>query len=70
MNDGAVYRQGTVSEVFAMADDLTAVGLDVPMVSRIAHELKNRGIELDGEIYTVDGAYKAIMDYIGRSVEQ
>ena len=70
MNDGVVYRQGTVSEVFAMADDLTAVGLDVPMVSRVAQELKNRGIKLEGEIYTVDGAYKAIMDYIGRSVEQ
>ena len=70
MNDGAVYRQGSVSEVFAMADDLTAVGLDVPMVSRIAQKLKNRGIELEGEIYTVDGAYKAIMDYIGRSVQR
>ena len=70
MNDGVVYRQGSVDKIFAMPDDLIAVGLDIPMVSRIANELKNRGIELEGEIYTVDGAYKAIMDYIGRSVEQ
>ena len=70
MNDGVVYRQGSVDKIFAMPDDLIAVGLDIPMVSRIANELKNRGIELEGEIYTVDGAYKAIMDYMGRSVEQ
>ena len=70
MNDGVVYRQGSVEEIFAMSDDLIAVGLDIPMVSRIAIELKKRGIDLSGEFYTVDGAFKAIMDYIGRSVEQ
>ena len=69
MNDGKVYRSGRVSEIFSMADDLISVGLDVPMVSRIASELSRRGIALSGELYTVDGVYKAIMEYIGRSVE-
>ena len=69
MNDGEVYRSGTVSEIFSMADDLISVGLDIPMVSRIASELSKRGISLTGELYTVDGVYNAIMKYIGRSVE-
>ena len=69
MNDGKVYRSGTVSEIFSMADDLISVGLDIPMVSRVASELKKRGITLSGELYTVDGVYKAIMEYIGRSAE-
>ena len=69
MNDGKVFRSGTVSEIFSMADDLISVGLDIPMVSRIASELKKRSIALSGELYTVDGVYKAIMEYIGRSVE-
>ena len=69
MNEGKVYRDGTVSEIFSMADDLLGVGLDIPMVSRIASELQKRGINLSGELYTVDGVYKAIMKYIGRSVE-
>ena len=69
MNEGKVYREGTVSEIFSMADDLLGVGLDIPMVSRIASELEKRGISLSGELYTVDGVYKAIMKYIGRSVE-
>ena len=69
MNEGKVYRDGTVSEIFSMADDLLGVGLDIPMVSRIASELQKCGINLSGELYTVDGVYKAIMKYIGRSVE-
>ena len=69
MNDGKVYRSGTVSEIFSMADDLLGVGLDIPMVSRIASELSKRGINLSGELYTVDGVYQAIIKYLGRSVD-
>ena len=69
MNDGEVYRSGSVSEIFSMAEDLLSVGLDIPMVSRIASELDKIGISLTGELYTVDGVYKAIMKYIGRSVD-
>jgi energy-coupling factor transport system ATP-binding protein len=68
MNDGKVYREGSVAEIFSMAEDLSAVGLDIPMVSRIASALKKCGIELNGELYTVDGVKNAILDYIGRSV--
>jgi ABC-type multidrug transport system ATPase subunit len=69
MNDGKVYRSGTVSEIFSMSDELLEVGLDIPMVSRIASQLEKRGISLSGELYTVDGVYNAIMKYIGRSVD-
>lgn len=68
MNDGKVYREGSVAEIFSIAEDLSAVGLDIPMVSRIASALKKCGIELNGELYTVDGVKNAILDYIGRSV--
>ena len=68
MNDGVVYREGSVSEIFSMADDLSSVGLDIPMVSRIASELRKQGVDLDGELYTVDGVRDAILKYIGRSV--
>ncbi len=69
MNDGKIYRQGTVAEVFAMADDLSCVGLDTPMVSRISSALKKQGFALDGDLYTVDAVRDAILEYIGRSVK-
>ena len=69
MNSAKVYRTGTVNEIFSEADALVSVGLDVPMISRVAAELRHRGINLSGELYTVEGVKNAILDYIkeGRS---
>ena len=65
MNKGKVHLLGTVSEIFSRADDLISVGLDVPMVSRIASQLIEKGIRLQGELYTVEGVTRAIKEYVG-----
>ena len=65
MNKGKVHLLGTVSEIFSRADDLISVGLDVPMVSRIASQLIEKGICLQGELYTVEGVARAIKKYVG-----
>lgn len=70
MNDGEVYQNGTVADVFSKADLLSEVGLDIPMVSRIALELSKKCIKLEGELYTVDGVCESILNYIGRSEKQ
>ena len=64
MNSAKVYRTGTVENIFSEADALISVGLDVPMISRVATELKKRGIALNGKLYTVDGVKDAILRYV------
>ena len=64
MNSAKVYRTGTVNEIFSEAEGLISVGLDVPMISRVAKELRSRGIDLKGELYTVDGVKAAILQYV------
>lgn len=64
MNSAKVYRTGTVKSIFSEAESLISVGLDVPMISRVADELRRRGIELQGELYTVDGVKSAILRYV------
>ena len=64
MNSAKVYRTGTVESIFSEADALTSVGLDVPMISRVCAELKRRGINLSGKLYTVDGVKEAILRYV------
>ena len=64
MNSAKVYRTGTVENIFSEADALTSVGLDVPMISRVCAELKKRGINLKGKLYTVEGAKDAIIRYV------
>ena len=65
MKGGEVYMTGSTFEVFSEPDRLASVGLDVPAVSRIAASLCERGIALDGELYTVEGVRDAIIRYIG-----
>jgi energy-coupling factor transport system ATP-binding protein len=64
MNSAKVYRSGTVKEIFSQGDSLISVGLDVPMISRVADQLIKRGINLQGELYTVDGVKAAILQYV------
>ena len=64
MNSAKVYRTGTVKEIFSDADALISVGLNVPMISRVAAELCKRGIGLSGELYTVEGVKAAILQYV------
>ena len=61
MNHGRVYAFGTVDEVFSDAEGLMDIGLNVPMVARIAAALRKRGIPLEGKLYTVDGVKEAIL---------
>ena len=66
MNSSRVYKQGTVSEIFSLGTELTDIGLDVPLVSKIADELIKRGVALDGTLYTVEGVKNAIIEYARR----
>ena len=59
------FKSGTVSEIFNEADALSSIGLDVPVIAKITAKLKSSGIELSGQLYTVDGALDAIIEYIG-----
>ena len=66
MNRAKVFKTGTVDEIFSDADALSEIGLDVPIVAKIAANLRKSGIDLDGKLYTIEGARDAILKYIGR----
>ncbi|MBQ3226219.1 MAG: energy-coupling factor transporter ATPase, partial [Clostridia bacterium] len=61
MNQGKIDMDGKVAEVFGEAERLRAMGLDVPQVSRLVKALKERGIPIDENIYTIEKAKAAIM---------
>ena len=63
MNSSRVYSIGTVKEVFSLGTELAAIGLDVPLISKVADELVRKGIPLNGTLYTVNGVKDAIIEY-------
>jgi energy-coupling factor transport system ATP-binding protein len=64
MNNAEVFASGTVSEIFSRAGELSAVGLDVPEISKVATRLIEAGIPLQGKLYTVEGVKQAILEYM------
>ena len=56
-----VLMQGTPAEVFARGGELISAGLDVPQITRIAMELKRRGLDIDPAVYTVDALERQLL---------
>ena len=64
INDAQVAFDGGVAEVFSHADELSQMGLSVPQISLVVKSLRDRGVEIDGNIYTVQDARDAILKII------
>jgi energy-coupling factor transport system ATP-binding protein len=54
MDNGNIALDGKPKDVFSNVDRLKQLGLDVPQVTLLAHELKNEGIAISENILTVD----------------
>ena len=54
LSDSHVLMSGTPREVFARGDELMGAGLDVPQVTRIAMALRERGLAISPDVYTVE----------------
>lgn len=63
MNDGAVVMTGSPREVFANAQELMAIGLDVPQVTRVFLRLREMGLDVDTSVFTVEQALAAVEKY-------
>lgn len=61
MNKGHNVMFDTTENVFSRSDELLEMGLDVPSVTGIIRRLKEKGINLPDNIYTVDKAVEAII---------
>lgn len=60
MSEGKLFMHGNCDEVFSKADALSGIGLDIPQITRLTHMLRERGLELPQNIYTVSAAVEAI----------
>ncbi len=68
MNDGGIAMNGTPREVFSRAQELTALGLDIPQVTRVFLRLRELGLPVDSSVYTIEQAKAAILALRGDSV--
>ena len=65
MDKGRVAMEGTPREIFSKVERLKHLRLDVPQVTLLAYELKQKGLDLPDGILTIEELTEAL-DRIGR----
>ena len=68
MNDGKLLMVGTPNEVFGQKDRLAEIGLSVPPVTELMHELKDAGIPVNANILSLKEAEAEIYQYLQRKL--
>ena len=66
MNKGRVEMYGDVKTVYADCDRLSAIGLNVPQVTKVFSLLKEKGLEFSDDVYTVGQGFNVLSEYIKR----
>ncbi len=64
MNDGSVYKKGSVSEIFELGEELRSIGLNIPQITELTLKLRKLGVDIRPDIYTVEFAKNTILDLI------
>lgn len=65
MAHARLLMTGTRDEVFARADELEAVGLDIPVITKLSSLLRQGGMLLDPGLYTLEAAEAALAQVFG-----
>ena len=65
MAHARLLMTGTRDEVFARADELEAVGLDIPVITKLSALLRQGGLPLDPGLYTLEAAEAALAQVFG-----
>ncbi|MBE7052193.1 MAG: energy-coupling factor transporter ATPase [Ruminococcaceae bacterium] len=64
ISDANLLAFDSVANVFKDSVALKNIGLNVPQVTRVVNHLKQKGIDLGDDIYTVDSAVDAVVRYL------
>ena len=69
MEDGMVIMEDTPKKVFKRAEELKALGLDVPQVTELTHMLIDEGYDLPSDIIDIDECAQELIKYLQKEEE-
>lgn len=61
MNAGKLFCYDTVPNVFRRSEELQQIGLAVPQITRVCRALREKGVAIGDDIYTVEQAKQQIL---------
>ncbi|MBE6894164.1 MAG: energy-coupling factor transporter ATPase [Ruminococcaceae bacterium] len=63
MENGTVYNYANTEEIFQDAENLSKMGLGIPDITKVFLKLKEMGLDIDTDVYTVPYAIKTLLKY-------
>lgn len=64
MNKSKVYSYGDVESIFSKSEEIEKIGLSIPQVSKVFHELYKRGYAVNPNTYSVESAREELKSLI------
>ncbi len=68
MSHSKVAMTGKRNEIFSRGDELESMGLGVPQITYLVRLLRDKGIEIPQDLYTVEDAEAALFELLGGAV--
>ena len=66
MNESRILMDDLPENVFARAEELVSIGLDVPQITRVFMELERLGLPTGASVYTVEYGVRRILNLLGK----
>jgi len=63
MENGQVYNYDTTEKVFRDAENLSRMGLGIPDITKVFLKLKEMGVDIGTDVYTIPYAVKSLLKY-------
>ncbi len=60
MEEGKIVAKASPREIFNQVETLKSIGLDVPQVTELAHQLRKEGIKIEGDPLSIEEMVEAI----------
>lgn len=64
LDRGKIVMDGSPEEVFSREEDLEAIGLALPQVTKLMRTLRSKGMDVDPTALTVDQAFQSLKSYL------
>lgn len=63
MEQGTIYKYDETEEIFKDAENLNRMGLGIPDITQVFLKLKDMGVNIDTDVYTIPYAVKTLLKY-------
>ena len=63
MENGHIYNYDTTEKVFRDAENLSRMGLGIPDITKVFLKLKEMGVDIGTDVYTIPYAVKQLLKY-------